>query len=184
MQDLIKAAREVQDALESTGLPFCFIGGLAVLHWGEPRLTRDLDLTVLAGWGQEEKVVDTILAVLQPRMEEARAFALENRVLLLKSSGGIPIDLALGALPFEESATSRASNISYTEIPLRICTAEDLVIMKAFANRPRDWSDIRGIVLRQTENLNTAYIMDQLTPLTAAKPEEPILERLNAVLVG
>lgn len=82
MQDLIKGAREVQDALETTGLPFCFIGGLAVLHWGEPRLTRDLDLTVLAGWGQEEKVVDTILAVLQPRMEEARAFGCRTKFFL------------------------------------------------------------------------------------------------------
>jgi hypothetical protein len=184
MQDLIKAAREVQDALETTGMPFCFIGGLAVLHWGEPRLTRDLDLTVLAGWGEEEEVVDTILAVLQPRIEEARSFALENRVLLLKSSGGIPIDLALGALPFEESATTRASNIPFAEIPLRICTAEDLVIMKAFANRPRDWSDIQGIVLRQGGKLDIAYIMEQLPPLTAAKPGEPILERLKAVLAG
>lgn len=182
MQDLIEAAREVQDALETTGLPFCFIGGLAVLHWGEPRLTRDLDLTVLAGWGQEENVVDTILAVLHPRIEGARSFALENRVMLLKSSGGIPIDLALGALPFEESATTRASNVSFVKIPLRICTAEDLVVMKAFANRPRDWSDIQGIVLRQAGKLDTAYIMEQLPPLTAAKQGEPILSRLEDVL--
>lgn len=182
MQDLIKGAREVQDALETTGLPFCFIGGLAVLHWGEPRLTRDLDLTVLADWGQEEKVVDTLLAVLQPRMEEARAFALENRVLLLKSSGGIPIDLALGALPFEESATTRARDVNFVKIPLRICTAEDLVVMKAFANRPRDWSDIQGIVIRQTGKLDTTYILKQLTPLTEAKQGEPILSRLEEVL--
>ncbi|HKJ89615.1 MAG TPA: nucleotidyl transferase AbiEii/AbiGii toxin family protein [Oceanipulchritudo sp.] len=182
MQDLIKAAREVQDNLESVGLPFCFIGGLAVLHWGEPRLTRDLDLTVLAGWGQEEKAVDAILAVLQPRMEEARAFALENRVLLLKSSGGIPIDLALGALPFEELATSRASNIPFAEIPLRLCTAEDLVVMKAFANRPRDWSDIEGILLRQGKKLDMAYITEQVATLAPAKPDEPILEHLNKLL--
>lgn len=46
MDDLILADREVQVAMEKIGLPFCFIGGLANLHWGEPRLTRDLDLTL------------------------------------------------------------------------------------------------------------------------------------------
>ena len=56
MNDLIRGAREIQDALEPTGYLFCFIGGIAVLQWGEPRLTRDLDVTVLARWGNEEAV--------------------------------------------------------------------------------------------------------------------------------
>ena len=182
MDDLILAAREVQEALEETGFPFCFIGGLANLHWGEPRLTLDLDLTVMAGWGKEESVIDEILTRIQPRFDDARSFALENRVLLLKTSGGIPVDLALGGLPFEESATSRAKNIPLAGIPLRICTPEDLVVMKAFANRPRDWSDVEGILLRQKGTLDVAYISDQLTTLEPAKPEEAVLERLQELI--
>ena len=72
--------------------------------------------------------------------------------------------------------------MDFVKIPLRICTAEDLVVMKAFANRPRDWSDIQGIVIRQTGKLDTAYILKQLTPLTEAKQGEPILSRLEDVL--
>lgn len=184
MDDLIRAAREIQDALEPTGYPFCFIGGLAVLQWGEPRLTRDLDLTVLAGWGNEEAVIDTILSGIEPRMDNARAFAVDNRVLLLKSRAGIPVDLALGALPFEESATRRARDISIANRPLRLCTAEDLVVMKAFANRPRDWSDVEGILIRQKGRLDTPYIRDQLSGLAPAKPDEDILQRLDGMLVS
>lgn len=184
MDDLIRAAREIQDKLEPTGYPFCFIGGLAVLQWGEPRLTRDLDLTVLAGWGKEETVIDTILSNIEPRMEDARTFALENRVLLLKTVAGIPVDLALGALPFEESATRRAHNISISNIPLRLCSAEDLVVMKAFANRPRDWSDVEGILLRRKGRLDTAYIRDQLAGLAPAKPDENILQRLEEMFAS
>jgi hypothetical protein len=182
MEDLIRAAREIQDAIEATGFSFCFIGGLAVLQWGEPRLTRDLDLTVLAGWGKEEAVVDEILNGLQPRIDDARSFALDNRVLLLKSTSGIPVDLALGALPFEESATNRARDIRIANIPLRLCTAEDLVVMKAFANRPRDWSDVEGILIRQKGKLDKAYILDQLSPLAPTKPDEDILRRLEGML--
>ncbi|MCZ6671692.1 MAG: nucleotidyl transferase AbiEii/AbiGii toxin family protein [Verrucomicrobia bacterium] len=182
MEDLIEAAREVQDSLELTGLPFCFIGGLANLHWGEPRLTQDLDLTVLSGWGREEAVVDKLLSLIRPRFDDARDFALENRVLLLKSNGGIPIDLALGALPFEEAATARAQDILFADISLRICSAEDLVVMKAFANRPRDWSDIEGILLRQAGKLDTDYILKQLKALAPSKPDQPLMERIKELL--
>jgi hypothetical protein len=182
MNDLIHAAREIQDALEATGYPFCFIGGLANLQWGEPRLTRDLDLTVLAGWGNEEAAVDRILCGIQPRIEDARAFALENRVLLLKSSCGIPVDLALGALPFEQSATTRAEDVSFAGTPLRVCSAEDLVVMKAFANRPLDWSDVEGILMRQRGRLKIPYILEQLTTLAPAKPDAGILQKLKDLI--
>lgn len=45
---------------------------------------------------------------LQGTHRGARDFALRNRVLLLRSSEGIGIDIALGALPFEEKAIERA----------------------------------------------------------------------------
>jgi hypothetical protein len=37
----VEAAGELQAALLEGGFPFCFIGGLAVQRWGEPRLTVD-----------------------------------------------------------------------------------------------------------------------------------------------
>ena len=48
MDDLFQAAGEVQVQLLQQGRPFCFIGGLAVIRWGTPRVTRDLDVSVLA----------------------------------------------------------------------------------------------------------------------------------------
>jgi 5-methylcytosine-specific restriction endonuclease McrA len=55
------AAREILDWLEAHDLHACLIGGLAVQRWGEPRLTQDVDLTVLAEYGKEEDVVDAVL---------------------------------------------------------------------------------------------------------------------------
>ena len=65
---------------------------------------------------------------------------------------------------------------------LRICTPEDLVVVKAFANRPRDWSDVEGILLRQKRTLDLTYMSDQLRTLAPAKPEEAILEKLHQVI--
>ena len=59
---LIEAAREIQEFCEAKSWRFCFIGGIAVLHWGEARLTRDADLTIFTGLGEEARYVDGLLA--------------------------------------------------------------------------------------------------------------------------
>ena len=111
MNELCRVALKVQFECEKRHWKFRFIGGLAVQHWGEPRFTRDVDLTLLTGFGKEEDYIDPLLETFAPRMEGCRDFALQNRVLLLKSSEGIGIDIALGALPFEEHAVNRSQLI-------------------------------------------------------------------------
>ena len=181
MKDLIEEALELQTLLSGCGWDFCFIGGVAVQRWSEPRLTKDMDITLLTGFGEEEKFVDFLLQHYEPRRADAREFALIRRVLLLKTASGTGIDVALGALPFEELAVKRSRLMEYTsEIHLRICTAEDLMVMKAFASRPRDWEDVRGLLVRQgTRNLDWKYVLTQLTPLCELKEEPEILIRLE-----
>jgi hypothetical protein len=58
---VLAAAEEVQQVCQQQDWQFCFIGGVAVQRWGEPRLTQDVDLTLLAGFGSEEAYVDTCL---------------------------------------------------------------------------------------------------------------------------
>ena len=85
--DLFQEATRFQEFLENAHCRFCFIGGLAVQHWGEPRLTRDIDVSLLVGFGGEECYV--LLTSYPPRMAEAREFALARRVLRLTSPGGM-----------------------------------------------------------------------------------------------
>jgi hypothetical protein len=56
MSALFDAARDLETSLEIRGWGFCFIGGLAVLRWGEPRFTRDADTTLLCPFGSEDEV--------------------------------------------------------------------------------------------------------------------------------
>lgn len=122
---------------EAQGWRFGFIGGLAVQRLGEPRQTRDVDLTVLTGFGQEEPFIDALLGRFDGWVEDAQSFALDNRVLLLKSEGGIGIDVALGGLNFEESAVTEATEWRIGPgMALRTCSAEALVVYKVFAGRP------------------------------------------------
>ena len=47
--DVLDAALRLQEFCRARDWRFCFIGGLAVQKWGEPRVTDDVDLTLLPG---------------------------------------------------------------------------------------------------------------------------------------
>jgi len=60
-------------------------------------------------------------------------------VLLLKAPSGVGLDISLAGLPFEERLIERSSLFTYPPaVPLRTCSAEDFIVLKAFADRPKD----------------------------------------------
>jgi len=180
---IFAAALEVQAFCRANGWRFCFIGALAVQRWGEPRLTQDVDLTIITGFGGEGTFVDALLGRFGGRLPDARAFALRTRVLLLQSELGIPIDASLGAMPFEERAVTRASGFAIQEgFALTTCSAEDLIVFKAFAGREKDWLDIDGIATRQGGRLDEALIWTELTPLLELRGALEATHRLRALL--
>ena len=179
MTDLIAAAEALQSLCEKQNWQFCIIGGLALQYWGEQRLTRDVDLTLLTGFGSEADYIDLLITGYKSRLPDAKAFALRNRVLLLETEDGIGIDISLGALPFEERVVNRSTYKEYLpERCLRICTAEDLIVLKAFADRPLDWEDVSSILIKQ-DSLDWDYIWEQLEPLVELKEAPEILTKLS-----
>jgi len=183
--EVFRAAAELQALCESHHWRFCFIGGLALQRWGEPRETIDVDLTLLTGFGGEEPFVRALLAHYEARIPDAAGFALTRRVLLLRNPLGVGLDIALGGLPFEESVVARSSLFAFPpQAPLRTCSAEDLIVLKAFAARPKDWLDVEGIIIRQTGKLDWAYIRRQLQPLAELKAQPEIMDELERRRVG
>jgi len=179
---ILETALEVQRFCRSRQWRFCFIGAIAVQRWGEPRLTQDVDLTVFSGFGREAEFVDTLIAAYRCRIPGGREFALQRRVLLLEAAG-IPIDVSLGGIPFEERVVERSSpwDIGGAE-PLVTCSAEDLVVLKAFAGRDKDWLDVEGVVVRQGDRLKTSLVLQELEPLLELKDDVHSLARLRAIL--
>ncbi len=183
MNPIFAAGLEVERICRAARFRFCFIGGLAVQRWGQPRMTADVDLTVITGFGGEEPYVDALLGALRGRIDDARSFALYHRTLLVAASNGVHADISLGAMPFEERAVDRASAFAIGEgQSLTTCSAEDLVIHKAFAARDKDWLDIRGIVVRQGAALDRDLIWTELSPLLELRGDDTIEPRLRQIL--
>jgi len=178
---IFRAAVDVQRFCDDQKWRFCIIGALAVIRWGEPRLTQDVDLTILTGFGGEDRFVDALLRRFKGRRDDARAFALQYRVVLLESDA-VPVDVALGAMPFEEHAVERATAWLLPDgTSMLTCSAEDLIVFKAFAGRDKDWLDVEGIILRQAPRLDTELIIEELGPLLDLKGTTEDLARLQGL---
>lgn len=177
MNDLFEAAAELQAFCDRQGWRSCFIGGLAVLRWGEPRVTRDIDLSLFAGFGAEDSFIVPLLTAYPARAHAPEEFARRYRVLLLRSTAGVGIDVSLGGLPFEELVVDRATPFSFQPgADVRTCSAEDLIVLKLFASRPIDLRDAEGVAIRQKGQLDWHYIEVQLRPLAEVKGEPGVLE--------
>ncbi len=180
LSQLVDAAFRVQQLWEQQEYQFCFIGGLAIQHWGETRMTQDVDATIAVEFGNERALATRLLEGLRPRIDDAVSFAVVNRVLLAQEPGGVPIDISLAAMPYELGVIERSLKRELAAGKLiRICDASDLVILKAFANRPRDWQDIRGIIIRSGGQLDWQFVIDELSVLAELKEEPEILEQLT-----
>ena len=165
-RSVVEATSEFDAFCKARSWLDCLIGGIALQRWGEQRATRDADMTLLVGWGNEAPYVDELLAHFAPRLPDAREHALRHRVLLLRHPNKTPPDIGLGGLPFEEHTIERASFFQLTaQYGYTTCCAEDLVVHKVFAGRPQDWVDVRSILVRQGENLDFDLIEEELTPL-------------------
>ena len=149
IQRVINAALELRGRLEEIGLPYCFIGGVAVQRWGEPRLTVDADATVLSGWEHDERLVDALLtSFARRRGRPGICLAPPGATAAGRRQDGA--GRSAGSIPFEQRSVERASAWPLPEErELRTCSAEDLIVHKAFAARERDWVDIDGVLQRQ-----------------------------------
>ena len=179
MLEVYRAADDLRQRFQERGWGFCLIGGLALQRWGEPRETIDVAVTLLTGFGGEESFIREILRWYEPRVSNPAIFAIQNRVLLVQAVSGVGIDIALGGMPFEESAVARSTSYEFAAgILVPTASAEDLIVMKAFASRPKDWVDLEGILIRQGACLGWAYVESQLRPLAELKQEPEIMHRL------
>ena len=111
-----------------------------------------------------------------------RNFALRARVLLLKTGGGIGIDVALGALPFENLVIEHATDFEFAPgLRLRTCSAGDLMVMKLFPSRAIDIRDAEGIAVRQFTTFDWQYVEAQLAPLAELKGDPNILREFARI---
>jgi hypothetical protein len=169
--------------LSRRDLPYMIIGGQAVLLYGEPRLTRDIDVTL----GVDVDHLNELLAVvrelsLRPIPEDIESFVRETMVLpALDEPTGIRIDFIFSFTPYEQEAIKRARKIPFMEQEVCFASPEDVIIHKIFAGRPRDIEDAKTIILKNP-GIDTKYIKNWLKAFDASSEKKDFLKSFEELL--
>jgi hypothetical protein len=167
-------------ALGAAGIPYMVMGGQAVLVHGEPRLTRDVDVTLGVGVDRLDDVVRTVAAAKLRPLRDPATFTRETLVLpCADDASGLRVDVLLSFSPFEQEAIARARAHRIGRVDVRFTTPEDLVVQKLVAGRARDLEDVRG-VLRRNPTLDAAYVERWLAEWETLV-ERPLVSEFRAI---
>jgi hypothetical protein len=158
--DLFASVGLLQARLAQAGIPSATIGGLAVAVWGEPRLTRDADVKVLLDREERRRLIEALADDYRLVADDPDDTLRRFGMLFVLDPGGVRIDLLLGETAFDAAAIERARAVpGLGESGPRVCSPEDLIIYKLLSTRPRDHDDVIGIIRRQSQALDDAYVI-------------------------
>ena len=145
-----KILRTVARELKQASIPYMMIGGQAVLIYGEPRLTRDIDVTLGIGVSELARIKKILPAMgLKSLVKNDREFVERTMVLPTKDKESeIRVDFIFSFSPYERQAIGRARDIQVGRTRVKFASLEDLVIHKVIAGRARDLEDVRSILLK------------------------------------
>ena len=178
------AVRALRDALDELGAPWVIIGGVAVIARGVPRLTVDVDATLVGAQVSLEQAIDIFgRHDIVARIPSAIGFARDRHVLLLRHDpSGVPLDVSLAWLPFEEHAIHHGDEVDFAGVTIRVARAEDLVIYKVVAGRPQDIDDVEKLLLLYGPTLDLVRVRAVLTEFAEALDDPARLTTLEHLL--
>lgn len=180
LDDALKA---LASALRAAQGQWMIIGGVAVIARGVRRMTTDIDAVVLGGAIDTLKLLRTLARhAVRPRIEEAEAFAEKNLVLLLRHvPSGVDLDLSLGWTDFEREAIASSTQAAYGRASYPMARAEDLVVFKALAARPKDIEDAAALILMHP-TIDLGRVRRRLAELAELAQEPALVEGLERVI--
>lgn len=144
-------------------------GAQAVIAYGFPRLSADVDVTLALTPDDPKRFADDMaFAGFSLRVTDP-AFVRRTRVMpFVHNATGMPLDVVLAGSGLEEEFLSRATptDIGGTSVPL--IDLSDLIIAKVLAGRPKDISDASGLWRLHGRTLDAHRIRETLRLLEEA----------------
>lgn len=147
---------DVARAVGPLGLRWYLFGAQAAIHYGSPRVTADVDVTIELGSLSPDDLMRHLRDVgIEPRVELDEEFVARTRVLpMVHVATQMAVDVVLAGPGLEEYFLGRTRTIRFESVELPIAAPGDIVIMKVLAGRPKDFDDVVGILRADPEGLS------------------------------
>jgi DNA-binding CsgD family transcriptional regulator len=156
MTSLDEVARGIVGLFERLGIPYAIMGGLAVRTHALPRPTFDVDFTVLlprdalAGFYHSAERLGFLIPAAQKTgwIEQIHGLPLV-KLQWFVGERAIDVDVFLAETPFQRQLLDRRERHEVDGHTAWFVTAEDLILLKLLAGRPKDRADIADILFIQ-----------------------------------
>jgi len=181
-----KFIKRTAQCLDRQKVPYMIIGGQAVLLYGRPRLTRDIDITL----GVDTDKLASIEGVceklkLRILVEDAKDFAQDTKVLPTEEPHSkVRVDFIFSFTPYEAQAIKNAKKVLMDDYPVKFASCEDLIIHKMVAGRAIDEEDVASILAKNRDTIDFKYIEKWLSEFAKMAEQEGISARFNGLLRG
>lgn len=168
----MKLVDEVARILSGANADYALIGGHAVNVVLEPRFTADIDITIAADPAALARVRSALLAAgFRVEREHGAAQPSGPDFVRFVDDEGTILELQTAKTALQRAVIARANDHG----GVRVATAEDLVVFKAIANRPKDQIDLLGLV--RLPNIDWVYVDAQARDWGV----EPVIARARAL---
>ncbi len=166
-------------ALDALNVRYALVGGLAVSVWGMPRATRDVDLYADLEGAQKQQIQTELEAhgfEVPAMTEELRQYGVFRS---RSREDGIFLDIFSAVGPLGQAILERRQRITLEGRPVWLISAEDLILLKAFSERERDYEDLVTLLRRGGSKLDMAYINRWARSLDESIGSNEVSERLE-----
>jgi predicted nucleotidyltransferase len=175
---------KIAQCLDRDEIPYMIIGGQAVLLYGTPRLTRDIDIT-LGVDTDKFQLIEGVCSKLGLKIlpENPEGFARDTKVLPAEESKlKIRVDFIFSFTPYEAQAIKRTKEIVMNDYAVKFASCEDVVIHKMVAGRAVDVEDVRNILIKNNKTIDLEYIRRWLSEFGRLSEHKGILEKFESLL--
>lgn len=174
-------------AFERLGVRWYLFGAQAVVVWGRPRTSLDIDVTAESSPERSSDLVREFAGrgfELRFRTGVAE-FVARTRVLpFVHVMSGTPVDVVLAGPGLEEGFLDRARPVVFGERSIPVIAPEDLVVTKILAGRPKDLEDVAGILAERAPALDLEAIRATLRVLEEALGQSDLLPAFETELLS
>jgi len=149
----------IDTVCNSSSIPYSIIGGIANIIHGAGRTTQDIDIIIQIELEELETVYDLFIQDFIPLKNDPKTFFRTYFVLPLKhKEHGTRVDISAALSEFEKNAIKRSERHTFGSAEAFFCSPEDLILFKLVARREQDLIDVRDIILRLKDTLDTEYL--------------------------
>jgi hypothetical protein len=157
-------------------------GAQAVVAYGVPRLSADVDVTLLLDPMEPERFASDMQAAGFELMVNDPGFVRATRVMpFVHSRTAIPLDVVLGGPGLEEEFQKGARPVTIGDATVPVIDVGDLLVAKILAGRPKDLEDASALWRIHGERLDVVRIEGLLQLIEEALGQSDLLPAFRAL---